>query len=272
MNNKIVISGLAIAIVGAITVSYFNNAPPEESIVELPAPAIEQPMAIIRDEGDDVNVAVPDAGEALMNAKPVTPEPLPDIVTAPAQLAQSDAQVLLAAADLAQPLVQWLLPKEQLRKWVLAIDLMADGQLPKRYRPIDFPIAQFAVQQSGQATVAKTSNFARMDELIETVMNIPPKKLARYYQQWLPLLEQAYQEQGKATSFDQRFKQTISQILAAPSLTQNPVLKRPSVLYRFADKDLEQASDVDKFLWRVGPDNAERIQNFVRELRYAIEA
>lgn len=82
------------------------------------------------------------------------------------------------------------------------------------------------------------------------------------YREWLPILEKAYSEQGKPDTFDQRARQTISQVLGAEQLSDTPALTRPSVLYRYADETLEQASDVDKLLWRMGPENSAQLQDF----------
>jgi hypothetical protein len=48
------------------------------------------------------------------------------------------------------------------------------------------------------------------------------------------------------------------------------LLTRPSVHYHFADPALENRSDLEKLLIRMGPDNTEKIQAKVRELRNLI--
>ena len=148
---------------------------------------------------------------------------------------------------------------------------MADGKLPKRYRPIDYPMAKFKTEASGIDEVTAEENYQRMTLLINTVTSIEASTLARYYQEWLPLLEKAYREQGKPDTFNQRFMQTISQVLAVNNLEQQPALIRPSVLYQFENPEYEDATDVEKLLWRMGPDNAEELQGFLRELRYQLQ-
>ena len=228
---------------------------PVTAIQVVPAPPVTQeaPPVIVYDD-----VAEPE---------PIVIEPIVEIVIAPAALENSDPQVLLAVADFSPLLAQWLLPEEQLRKWVLAVDKVANGKLPKRYRPIDYPMSKFAIENGADEAVLSDKNYPRMNDLIAATITIDPQLLARYYQNWLPILEKAYDEQGRSDSFDQRFLQAISQILAASPLTEEPMLVRPSVLYRYADSDQENASDVEKLLWRMGPDNAEKVQNFLREFR-----
>ena len=205
-------------------------------------------------------------------SEPETPIDLPEpIIPPPVSLQNSDPQVQMAIADIAPELSKWLVPDEQIRKWVLTVDMMADGTLPKRYRPIDFPMSSFSIDEKDSVKLVSESNFDRLNEIINTATRIEPTVLARYYKEWLPTLEKAYAEQGKKGSFDQRLRQTMSQILAAEPLDQTPVLIRPKVLYQYADVKLEAASDIEKLLWRMGPENSEQLQNFVRELRNALD-
>lgn len=269
MDNK-TLSALIIAlcVLALIVLSWvvLNDSPPTE---EIPI-AVEQdeqltaPQPVLRKQPDPVAEPAPIA----MPEPPPAPEPV--LIEAPATLDGSDEVVLEAVADLSSKLGQWLLPREQIRKWVLAADIVAEGKLPKRYRPIDYPIGKFKTINTGKTLVLDTDNYQRSNALITTLIAIEPAKLARYYQQWLPLLEKAYREQGKPDTFDNRFKQAISQVLAVNPQTETPALIHPSVLYKYADEQLEKASDIEKLLWRMGPDNAEKLQDYLREVRYLI--
>ncbi|MFB1036535.1 MAG: DUF3014 domain-containing protein, partial [Sinobacterium sp.] len=68
-------------------------------------------------------------------------------------------------------------------------------------------------------------------------------------------------------SFDTRFKQAIDQVLAAKSLPAEPELKLPSVMYQYQEKSLETASDIDKLIWRLGFENTNDIQQYLRDLK-----
>lgn len=269
MDNK-TLSALIIAlcVLALIVLSWvvFNDGPPPAEIPVVaeqnePEPA---PQPILREPPPPV------AEPAEPVAMPA-PAPKPVVVEAPITLDGSDELVLEAVADLSSTLGQWLLPREQIRKWVLAVDIIAEGKLPKRYRPIDYPVGKFKTIETDQNIVLDQSNYQRSDTLIAVLIAIEPAKLANYYQQWLPLLEKAYREQGKPYTFDSRFKQAISQVLAVSPQTETPVLVHPSVLYKYADEKLEKASDIEKLLWRMGPDNAEELQGYLREIRYQLE-
>jgi hypothetical protein len=196
----------------------------------------------------------------------------PTIVPPPRTLDNSDSQVKLAVADLAPDMAEWLASDQQLRKWVLAIDLMADGHVPKQYRPLSFPIARFEPAVFGSEADAqfsmKPESFTRADVVIKLLTAIDPDLLAQYYRSWSPILEKAYAEQGKKDKFDQRLRATLQHVIDVKPLDASPVLKkRGGVLYVYADDKLEAASDVEKMLWRLGPDNSTKLQAFAQQLQ-----
>jgi hypothetical protein len=81
------------------------------------------------------------------------------LVAPPASLEDSDVQVREVVLDLAPAMASWLLPEEQIRKWVLLVDLMAEGKLPRRYRPLNYPMASFKVDESRGEIVLDPANY-----------------------------------------------------------------------------------------------------------------
>jgi hypothetical protein len=71
-------------------------------------------------------------------------------------------------------------------------------------------------------------------------------------------------------NFHTHFIELIDRTLAVESLSKPPVLEQPHVLYTYADQDLEQAGDLDKLLWRMGPDNMAALQGYLLELKSAL--
>ena len=185
----------------------------------------------------------------------------------PEELEGSDESVLAAIQKLSPALSKWLIPDEQVRKWVLTIDLIADGKLPKRYLPVDYSMAKFAVEKNRTVEILSDKNYPRTTPLIDALTSIDVDTLVDYYHAWEPLLEKAYREQGKPGTFESRLVTALNQILAVTPLEEKSPLIRPSVLYRYASDKLEQSSDVEKFCWRIGEDNTLTLQAFARSLR-----
>ncbi len=87
------------------------------------------------------------------------------------------------------------------------------------------------------------------------------------YQAWLPLLERAQDELGNGNKFSERLRATIDRILAVQPLTGDIELQSGVLKFTFASQPREQASDLEKALWRLGPANTLRIQNYLRDLK-----
>lgn len=209
---------------------------------------------------------------------PVDEAPLVDsaalkpIVAVPANIENSDAAVKLAIADLAPGMAAWIVSDQQIRKWVLAIDLMADGDVSKSYRPISYPLSRFEPEARGvepdQEFIMRVENYRRTDLLVNLFVAIDVNHLAQYYLAWSPLLEKAYQEQGKKDKFNQRLHAALQRVLDVKPLASMPLLKkRGGVIYVYADEKLEAATDVEKMLWRMGPDNSLKLQDYLRQLQ-----
>lgn len=191
------------------------------------------------------------------------------IVMPPDTLDGSDPYVKKAVADFAPALSEWLMSSQQIRKWVLTIDLMADGNLIKQDRPLAFPLGRYEAVASGQDVYLPVSgNYSRSSLLITAVTALDVELLAYYYQKWSPLLEKGYQELGKRGTFHGRLVKAIDRVLAVQPLTMEPLLeKKGGVMYRYVDAQLESASDVEKLMWRLGSDNSAKLQPWLKQLR-----
>lgn len=203
-------------------------------------------------------------------AQPVF-EPVPErsIVMPPSTLDGSDPYVKKAIADAAPGLVNWLIASQQIRKWVLMIDLMADGMLLKQDRPLRFPMDRYsAVPAGADVYLPADSNHARTNLLITAVTVLDVDLLAYYYLKWAPLLEKGYQELGKRGTFHGRLVKAIDRVVSVKPLTVEPLLeKKGGVMYRYTDFNLESATDIEKLMWRLGPDNSSKLQVWLKSLK-----
>lgn len=259
MNNqmKIAIGALIVVIIGA----YFVFKP--EKVEQEFIPEVVVPAPVERAVDPE-----PEPGSPATD-QPADERPVEDpIIPPPEKLNGSDERVRQVINDISPKVAQWLVPEEQVRKWVLTVDLLAEGKLPLRHKPLDFPIPTFAVESlSDDEFVSEGSNAQRVTLLIDTVTAIPPQTLARYYHSWLPLLDQAYGELGKSGAFEQRMNQAIDRILATNNIGDDERLVQPHVFYQFEDKELEKKSALDKALWRMGKENREKLQAYLQQLK-----
>ncbi len=271
MNKAVKVLIVLIPIIALAAWFWSQRAIEPEPIAGLPTEVAPDNIAaqgtLIRD--DVTTNGQPEQLPKGQSRVPKTPIPVAS------QIDGSDTLVATALSQLSPTLLQWFTPEEQVRKWVLAVDLMADGDIPKHHRPIDFPMPSFAVQvkegnwvQGQERYTADKRNEARLSTLLDIMVNIPPQTLASYYHAWLPLLDQAYQELGKAGAFSDRVKRTISNIQNVGPQPVDAELIRPHVFYSFSSPQLEQATPLQKAIWRLGDDNREKLQDYVNELKF----
>lgn len=202
-----------------------------------------------------------------VESDPQYQEKAKQIVAPPKTVENSDEPVREAAADLAEPLAGWLQPADQVRKWVALVDQMAAHKLPSRNLPVAYNKDSFLVIETEQGLVADPANYDRWDTLINTITALDPKQVAIYYKKWSPLLESSYNELGNPQSFDNQFRTTLEHLLFIDPIPSDAKLKQPKVFYEYVDPKLENADQLSKWMWRLGPDNMARLQAWLKELQ-----
>jgi hypothetical protein len=135
-------------------------------------------------------------------------------------------------------------------------------------RPVNPTPGDFLVTGPEDALVLSPDNYARYEPFVALVSALDAKTLVAFYRSLEPLFQQAYEELGQpGRSFNDRLIEVIDHLLVAPSPRGEIRLVQPSVLYRFADEQLEKSSSGHKLLMRLGPDNAGVIKGKLREIR-----
>lgn len=165
----------------------------------------------------------------------------------------------LKQLDPSQQLLRWLVSDELLRRFVVLVDNLANGHLPSKYMVLKAPASELAVTPAGEEYLLDSANFERYGVYFDVLAAMPPKSVVSAYQQFYPLLQQAYAELGyPRRSFHHRMLAAIEQVLNTPMPEPGVelMLTRSSVMYQYQDETLEQSSDVQKLLLRMGPKNS----------------
>ncbi|MFY9179143.1 MAG: DUF3014 domain-containing protein [Venatoribacter sp.] len=191
------------------------------------------------------------------------PEPEPNTLT----LDNSDQSFLDGVQQLAPKLIAWMTPDQQIRKWVTTVDNFADSKVPLQDRPLAFHIGKYKVDQRDEQIYVNPNNQHRANVLINSITQIPPQQLVKLYHEWLPMLQEAYDELGRDDHFNERVVDAIDNILAIEPINQISELKQPAVFYVYADKNLEETDKLTKLFWRLGPDNTKKIQAYLRQVK-----
>ncbi|WP_210395623.1 DUF3014 domain-containing protein [Motiliproteus sediminis] len=225
-------------------------APPEQ--VESPPDALDSP---------------PLADERATEAAVVAPKPsLPTLDDSDALFRDG-----LLGLDPSNALADLLIDAELIRKFVVVVDNMAEGRIPRKHSLLRGPKEGFKASETASGLWLDGYNFGRYSLYVGLVEGLPTDAAVGLYQRYYPLMQQAYAELGyPRRSFHQRLLQALDHLLDSPLKSRALALEQPSVMYKFADPELERLSAVHKQMLRLGPANAELVLARVTLLRTAL--
>ena len=188
-------------------------------------------------------------------------------------LNESDAFVHQFIQQENPSLLQWLSPKDLIRRFVININAIAKGNTPTNFPLVSYKIAPFKAiknNSSGKLT-SDPSNDVRVNPLVLALTSIPTDQLIGFYQHYQPLFEEAYQELGQADSFETALIQALDNIIQNPTLPKTAELAQHSVSFQYKSSPLEKASSLDKALWRLGRQNNAAIKQYALKLKEGLQ-
>lgn len=254
MKSRIAWIVVALLLIGAAAAIYFLRPlePRRPPLPEAAAPA----------------APVPQAAAGPRFPLPAAPEekPLPP-------LKDSDPAMLEALATLlgAQKLASFIQPETLVRNMVVTIDNLPRQTFAPQMSPMRLPAGQLRTTGSGDTLAIAPENQARYLPYVKLAESVDAAKLAAVYTRFYPLFQQAYVDLGfPGKYFNDRVVEVIDHLLETPEPKGPVQLVIPHVLAEFADPDLQERSQGQKMLLRMGPENAARVKAKLREIRAAV--
>jgi hypothetical protein len=151
---------------------------------------------------------------------------------------------------------------------VATLDNLPRSHVAERVRPIGRISSTFAVTENGAGTVIDPANYERYRTMIDMFTLADPDTVSDLYRRYYPLLQKSYESLGYPNAyFNDRVVEVIDHLLATPIPDEPPRLVRPHVLYEFENLEYEALSSGQKFLLRMGPENAGRVKRALQDLR-----
>ncbi|HEY8939166.1 MAG TPA: DUF3014 domain-containing protein [Cellvibrio sp.] len=255
-----------VAIVAAAAFYYLRDDTPAQS------QTVTSPVAV----GPQAAATSSAAASVVPIVEYTPPVPVAEVAPLPV-LNESDSSVLAALQQLrGEGLLQLLVPQEVIRKFVLAVNNVAEGKVIHEYRPVTSPAPPF-IAETFSVTVEGTAadqervspkNFQRYEPYVTTLALIDSDAAVAVYRRFYPLMEEAFRELGlKKPNFHSVLIAAIDNVLAAPDAQGDLLLVRPKVFYQYADPALEQLPPTHKLMLRMGPENARSVKASLRQLR-----
>jgi len=265
-SSGLLIGLVVIALAGAGW--FFFNRPSEQAITEpqrqelkLPQVADEAPSPEPSTDNLTSDQAASDAVDLDIQALLEQNTPLPE-------LSKSDPGFREAITAVSPGLSPWLKPDHIIPKAVTVANDFSQGLWIEKHMRFLKPSQAFSAERTEKGLFIADKSYHRYDALAAAIDAIDAKSAIAVYKKFRPLLLEAYQEFGypPERTLEDLFLKSASQILAAPIIAEPIALVRPSVLYKYANDELEKLSPVSKQMLRMGPQNTRTIQNKVRQL------
>jgi hypothetical protein len=252
--------GIAVAVLVAALAWFFwsqRSSPAPDEPVASTNPAIENA------EPDGPRFPLPPADDTATSSNR-TLIPLPP-------LDDSDQYFAMQLTDLFGSQLEKMLADEALiEKFVATVDNLPRHKIAERIRPIKSAPGAFIVDSddAGETYELSPENYERYEYFVNLFTNADTATLLDTYRRFYPLLQEAYVNLGYPDGyFNDRLVEVIDDLLDTP-LVDGPIeLKRPHVMYEYADPKLEALSSGQKLLLRTGPDQSQAIRNKLTEMR-----
>ena len=282
MPNKSLTIIAAIAVIGLLFLVYLAatfESPEGTRTVEIAPPVPVAPAPVER-----VIAPAPTAATVTDDATPppvveiieAEPTPAPEAPVELPGLNDSDAFVLarMSAFETGAALLNLVTSEEVLRRFVVFVDNVAEGNLPQ----LDYPIRR--LQQSVAVREVDTNlyemqtvSYQRYTALIDGLAAVDPDVAVPLYRLVKPLLQEAYAEIGYPNrDFDATLLRAIDTVINARTAEGPFQLVKPRVMYLYADSEIESYSPVEKQLLRMGPQNAEKLKLALAQYRERLAA
>lgn len=234
-------------------------------------------VAVYRMRGGTIADLVPALATPAV-APTVGPEATPSPAPSPSPTAQvaldaSDEfiRTLVAALSSRPAWATWLATEGLARRFVVVTDNVAEGIAPTKHLGMVTPKQQFEAKGKGGGLIVDPASYRRYDGLADVVASIDTKGAAEAYRRLKPLLAEAYKELGRPDrDFDATLAAAIDRLLATPVPKGDVALVAGVKSYKLADPKLESLSPAQKQLLRMGPENVEKVQKKLREIREEI--
>lgn len=249
------LAGAAVGLAGFAAFWFYGRGADE------PEPAAEPAAAVAAPE------AAPDEPEPPP-AVPAPPEPPPPPPVELPALDESDSVVRnLAAALSAHPdLAAWLVGDRMIRRFVVAVDNVANGRNPAEHLPFMRPEGRFDVIGEPPDLRIDPRSHQRYDLHAGIVASLDTSGAAALYARLEPLMDEAYAELGyPGTPFRTALERAVVHLLAAPIVEDPPVLPG-MVFYEHTDPRLRSLTPAQQQLLGMGPENVRRVRAKMRAI------
>lgn len=257
------------AIVLAIILAVFFW--PTEPIVE-PEPQVIAPII------EPVVESTPVFEPEVVEPEPYEPEPqfvepvvAEPIVEEPLDISDGAVKTKLLTLSDYDAFARLLIDESLLQRFVVMTNSLAEENLTASHRVLSNPEKSFRTYRQADKDWIDPASYKRYAPYIEVFESIQTESLIQLYQEYKPTIEDIFAEISSPNdSFEEKLADAIDVLLDTPEVPVPVEVFTDSVMFKFADEQLESLSAPQKQLLRTGPENMRRLKAKLREIKDAL--
>ncbi len=184
-----------------------------------------------------------------------------------------DDAVRKEVKEISPKLMQWMKSDNLINKFMVIANDFSQGI--RSYDHLSFlgRNKPFSAVMDSKGYYLDPKSYQRFDSLVEAFSALNVREAMQVYQQFKPLLQDAYDEFGypKGYEIEDVLNKAIAKILDTPIILDRiPLVRRTTIYYKYADANIEKLDPVQKQFIRMGPENTKKVQIKLRQFASAI--
>ena len=203
----------------------------------------------------------------------LTPEPVkertePEIIPEPIDTSDGAVKTKLLGLSDYDAFARLLINEALLERFVIMTNTLSEEGIATNNRVLIQPEKPFRTYIQAEKEWIDPASYKRYSPYVEVFESLETGSLIQLYQEYKPAIEAIFAEIGNPSdSFDEKLEEAIDVLLDTPEVPFPVEVFTDSVMYKFADRQLESLTPPQKQLLRTGPENMRRIKAKLREIK-----
>ncbi|MDB3933441.1 DUF3014 domain-containing protein [Luminiphilus sp.] len=237
-------------------------------------PTLPEELVMVQPSVEPAPMPIEAQAPAAPIAAPPVTEVQPKIPPAPVVSEETGDQYARESIDAVnggKALTQFVAGDYVVERAVAIIDALRRGEVPYKLLPVGKPSTTFPISDNGLRVTLDTAGFSRYDGFAQWVGRLNTPALVSLLNDYEMIATQALTRMG-VTDFDIRsaLLAATTQILSTPQVSVDAELMRREANWVYMDPELEALSSLQKQVLRMGPENADIVQQKARDIRGAL--
>jgi hypothetical protein len=237
-------------------------------------PTVPEELVMVQPPVAPAPAPIESEATAAPIAAPVVTEVQPKIPPAPVVTEETGDRYARESIDTVnggKALTQFVAGDYVVERVVAIIDALRRGEVPYKLLPVGKPSTTFPISDNGLRVTLDTAGFSRYDGFAQWVGGLDTPALISLLNDYERIATQALTRMG-VTDFDIRsaLLAATTQILSTPQVAVDAELMRREANWVYMDPELEALSSLQKQVLRMGPENADIVQQKARDIRGAL--